>query len=429
MVAETPATRSRIDSAPATSSGLGKETARLDQLTSLRFVAAMMIVMLHATGSFGVQKSALNLNQGVAFFFVLSGFILTYVYPRLDSGPAIRAFYRARIARIWPAHAACFLIGFLLIPYTWNTATGVANLLLVHAWIPQSRFYFSYNDVSWSVSTELFFYLVFPLLVHKLESTWRVKLVGAAMLVIAILCVVNVMDLPAYGSPASDEQGRLVTSNGLLYANPLARLVEFVAGMCVALAWRRSSAVNRGVAAATAIEIAAVLFCIASLLYVRPLAMLGRDYLGGAGAAWLGHTGSVLAFGALIFVFAKGEGAVSRLMTLRVLVLLGEISYSCYLIHHILLYAYHANAARFAHIPDAFAFSIFLVVLFLASYLLWSLVEMPARRLLVGRHAIHGTPSMRWSWRVFLRPSRPLFAGIALILVLSMVRTIATTNG
>ena len=122
-------------------------------------------------------------------------------------------------------------------------------------------------------------------------------------------------------------------------------------------------------------------------------------------------------------MFAKGEGAVSRLMTLRVLVLLGEISYSCYLIHHILLYTYHANAAKFAHIPDAFAFSIFLVVLFLASYLLWSLVEMPARRLLVGRHAIHSTPSMRWSWRVFLRPSRPLFAGIALILVLSMVRT------
>jgi len=406
-----------------------KETARLDQLTSLRFFAAMMIVMLHATGSFGIQKSALTLNQGVAFFFVLSGFILTYVYPRLDSAPAVRAFYRARIARIWPAHAACFLIGFLLIPYAWNTETGVANLLLVHAWIPQSRFYFSYNDVSWSVSTELFFYIAFPLLVHKLESTWRIKIAAAAMLVIAILCVVNVMHLPAYGSPASDDLGRLVTSNGLLYANPLARLFEFVGGMCIALAWRRSSAVSRGVAAATAIEIAAVLFCLASLLYLNPLATLGRDFLGDAGAAWLGHSGSVLAFGALIFVFAKGQGAVSRLMTLPVLVLLGEISYSCYLIHHILLYTYHANAAKFAHVPDAAAFSIFLVVLFLASYLLWALVEMPGRRLLAGRRTIHGTPAMRRSWRVFLRPSRPLFAGITLILVLSMVRTMAATNG
>jgi peptidoglycan/LPS O-acetylase OafA/YrhL len=156
----------------------------------------------------------------------------------------------------------------------------------------------------------------------------------------------------------------------------------------------------------------AVLFCLASLLYLNPLAMLGRDFLGDAAAAWLGHSGSVLAFGALIFVFAKGRRR-SRLMTLPVLVLLGEISYSCYLIHHILLYTYHANAAKFAHVPDAAAFSIFLVVLFLV------LVppvgargnaRSPAPR---GRRMIHGTPAMRRSWRVFLRPSRPLFAGIS----------------
>jgi len=60
-----------MKSATAGSALPAKETARLDQLTSLRFFAAMMIVMLHATGSFGVQKSALTLNQGVAFFFVL----------------------------------------------------------------------------------------------------------------------------------------------------------------------------------------------------------------------------------------------------------------------------------------------------------------------------------------------------------------------
>ena len=416
--------------ASATGSAVpGKETARLDQLTSLRFVAAMMIVMLHATGSFGVQKSALTLNQGVAFFFVLSGFILTYVYPQLDDGRAIRAFYRARIARIWPAHAACFVIGFVVIPYAWNTATGVANLLLVHAWIPQSRFYFSYNDVSWSVSTELFFYLLFPLLIHDFASTWRIKLAAATILVIAILCATNIMALPAYGNPGIGDQGSLVTSNGLLYANPLARLVEFVLGMCIALAWRRSAPLARNLAAATAIEIAAALFCVASLLWLRPLADLGRDVLGTAGAAWLGHSGSVIAFGVVIFVFAKGEGAVSRLMALPALVILGEISYSIYLLHHILLYAYNANAAKFAHVPDAAALSIFLVVLFLASYLLWALVEMPGRRLLAGRHEIHSTPSMRWSWRVFLRPSRPLYAGIALIVVLSVVGTMASTRG
>jgi peptidoglycan/LPS O-acetylase OafA/YrhL len=78
--------------------------ARLDQLTSLRFFAAYLIILYHSVGLFGIERIGVNLGQGVSFFFVLSGFILTYVYPRLDSWTDIRQFWRARFARIWPAY-------------------------------------------------------------------------------------------------------------------------------------------------------------------------------------------------------------------------------------------------------------------------------------------------------------------------------------
>lgn len=59
---------------------------KLDALTSLRFFAAGAIVLHHISGTMGIPRiEGYNLAQGVSFFFVLSGFILLYVYPHLES--------------------------------------------------------------------------------------------------------------------------------------------------------------------------------------------------------------------------------------------------------------------------------------------------------------------------------------------------------
>ncbi len=89
-------------------------------LTSLRFFAAAKIVVFHSVNAFrglGQGKIPFPLGQGVSFFFVLSGFILTYVYPSLSGSHRIRDFYVARIARIWPAHFVTFLLLLWLIPF------------------------------------------------------------------------------------------------------------------------------------------------------------------------------------------------------------------------------------------------------------------------------------------------------------------------
>ena len=76
---------------------------RLNALTSLRFFAAFVVMLHHfISGSLGFAGAA----HGVAFFFVLSGFILTSNYPHLSTWQDRRSFLLARFARIWPAHVA-----------------------------------------------------------------------------------------------------------------------------------------------------------------------------------------------------------------------------------------------------------------------------------------------------------------------------------
>ena len=68
---------------------------KLDVFTSLRFFAAVMIVVYHSNGLFGFSKDRIPILewcQGVSFFFVLSGFILAYVYPKLETWSVIRQF-------------------------------------------------------------------------------------------------------------------------------------------------------------------------------------------------------------------------------------------------------------------------------------------------------------------------------------------------
>lgn len=81
----------------------------------MRFIAAACIVTMHRAGHFGFPADMtlggrLPWHQAVAFFFVLSGIILTYAYPSLGTASELRHFFVARIARNWPGHLFALLV-------------------------------------------------------------------------------------------------------------------------------------------------------------------------------------------------------------------------------------------------------------------------------------------------------------------------------
>ena len=151
--------------------------AELRALTGFRFFAAIYVVWLHfaplkaGLAATFVSHGAVSVN----FFFMLSGFILTYVHDRSSEMDAHtrRKFWFARFARIYPVYGLAFL---LFTPFIYAnlvtlhghstqtasrmTMYGVASLILLQAWSPKLG---GWNPPGWSLSAEAFFYACFPL--------------------------------------------------------------------------------------------------------------------------------------------------------------------------------------------------------------------------------------------------------------------------
>ena len=351
----------------------------------------MMIVLLHAKLYFPwawLQFTPGTLVHGVSFFFVLSGFILTHVYTSKPIPPYFR-FVTLRAGRLWPIHAFAVLLLVIsaLTPLAIVRADSITfdgdgifnrwyvlamNLAMVHSLSPYLVHLFSWNSVSWSISTEFGFYLVFPFLIVGIEKTWGCKLAAAAGLVVMMLVVDRLFNLTRGSGP--DE---LMWT----YANPFFRGFEFCLGMAAYVLWHRHVRnVDFPPWIWTIVEAAMIVIVIAWLysdLFNRVNAIVFTK-------RWFEVAGSSWVFAALIVTFASGRGIIGRFLGLWPCVFLGEISYSIYMLHHILMKAF------FSHDLLNAGEIIFFGVLIIVSALGYMLIECPARnavrRATIGIH-------------------------------------------
>jgi peptidoglycan/LPS O-acetylase OafA/YrhL len=402
----------------------------LRPLTSLRFIAAAMVVLLHSRVMFPVSDrwgESLSLSEGVTFFFILSGFILTYAYPRLDEA-GTRRFLVARLARLWPIHAATLVL--MLIPLAagmWGrppdhvVPAALAALAMVHGWVPYPDSYFAFNSPSWSISTEVAFYLLFPLLIHNWRRTWHVKLMIGLVFTVALTRLST--DVLALPTAAPDQPGADLP--GLLSISPLATVYQFMLGMTAAMIWQPIMRKARlGVAMATLLElgaIGAVVWCLTTIPSLPMLLVPLGAWLGWAWLAWVPPVPlSVLAFATLIVVGALGQGLVSRLLACGPFVLLGEISYSVYLIHLPVIFAYNiVGRPLFGRLPDPVEYAIFWLAVLGSAWLLWWSVERPARAAIRGWYARYEGALSDGQWRI-------VGVGIAALVVAILTIRVAT---
>lgn len=349
---------------------------KLDSLTSLRFFAAAGVVVHHLM-DWQIPHINFDFGVGVSFFFVLSGFILTYVYqaPQQKLGK----YYLARVARIFPLHIATLLFAALfLVPG--YTARGplefVQNLFLLQSWTPTFASVFSYNHVAWTLSVELLFYLIFPAVIFMQRAYMAVLLLTVALIISALAFIDTTS-----AANVSSETG--FSTIALVQSYPILRLPEFLLGIGCALLFAKRHSVGMTKPVVTVFEIGCLLiFAGAVLLHPSAAAWLQSEGVGHSTLTWLKIVGYAPAFGLIIFVFAHEAGAVSQALRWRPLVILGEASFALYMTHQLVFRVFQMNGWGLDG-PSSFWCSLLIALSLATALLTWRFIEIPGRKLVI----------------------------------------------
>jgi peptidoglycan/LPS O-acetylase OafA/YrhL len=351
----------------------------IDSLTSLRFFAAFAIVLHHAKGLVFSSEfmKGVPLPSGVSFFFVLSGFILSYVYSGRMGSIGLYKFYTSRFSKVWPPHILTFVLLMVLIPTNEGWFIALLNASLLQSAVPIPAYYFSFNSVSWSISAELFFYAAFPLLLAGLNKNWHVKLVALLLLGGVGAYIIDLSGVNYY----SPDKWTEFSAHGLAYISPLFRIQEFFMGMLLfkvfdyIKGWK-----GFGFALCTVLEI----FCVAGVVFLTQgiaetisISLIGNEN-NASGEFWA-HCTLGLFFGLVVVCFAINKGVISKILRRRLFVVLGEISFSMYLIHQIVFRFYDVHRTMFESVPKNMIFPLLLIVIFVFAYGIWRFVELPAQ--------------------------------------------------
>lgn len=293
----------------------------LKPLTSLRFVAAVLVYLWHVNVLTQYQTGYL----GVSFFFVLSGFILTYTYKEKFStirNENLFHFYLARFAKIYPVHLLMFLLAVPIVILTSSTINlrlmiyGVINLSLMQSFTATP---FTFNGVSWSISDEMFFYAVFPFVLYTLL---RNPIFKKTFAIIAVMCVIWGVSNYVIGS----YQAKI--DDWVVYSFPPVRIIDFIMGVLLGLAFinHAPSSKESKPYTYTVLEMVTLLVLIGVVMYSPNVTQSLRFSV------------YFLPFWSLlIYVFALQRGYISRLLSNRLLVFLGEVSFSFYMVHGLVL--------------------------------------------------------------------------------------------
>jgi len=304
----------------------------LKPLTSLRFIFALMVFLAHLGGLFfKYNEDFLNHSfakyirmeeghLGVSFFFILSGFILAYNYRDKFINKAItyRDFMLARIFRIYPLHILTLVIAIIIKNSHFDTLVYwgklIVNLLLLQSFVPVKDYFFSFNNLSWSISDEMFFYTLFPILILLV-----LKLKKYTMLLIVVPPII-IAFFPDFKE-----------TRWVYYINPFFRVFDFLIGISLFELYRKTKDQKISFKMGTLIEIASVIVFILFYAFYKDVEKSYRWSI----YYWIPMS-------LIVYVFSFQKGFLSKILSNKKLIWLGEISFCFYMIHQLVINVFWA---------------------------------------------------------------------------------------
>ena len=225
-------------------------------LDMFRLIAALFVVLVHYEILFGhfVIYGSFG-TTALSWFFVLSGFIIAYNYPSLDSVEDYKRFYVHRFIRIYPVYFLAVLVSALFVvigfsalgdqfftevrrPFEisydlpqekdnsfWTLAT-IRHLTFTQSISSIETLKLVFNGPLWSLVLEIYFYLAFPILLFLLKPVNTMRRIIIAFTIGYVLQFALIQ----YFLP-DVERYDVMNLNVTVYTNPAIRGLEFIFGM------------------------------------------------------------------------------------------------------------------------------------------------------------------------------------------------------
>ena len=368
-------------SQPITTGKLPPQT-KLPSLTGSRFLAALLVFLFHSSLPSDLAPFSDPTIQhiftvivgkagwlGVSYFFILSGFIMVWSARDNDT---VGDFYLRRFAKIYPTHCLTWAIAFIIGAMSiYQYKLWSSNLLLLNTWVDDVHYFFVGNRPSWSLCIEAMFYLSFPFLFRVMKTIPEkfdlagLIIVTAASLLVQTYIYIWVEPDKMMGAFPISQQHFWVS-----YIFPPSRIFEFLAGM-----------------------FAARLLMNGRMLVLTKTAsftLLAATYIGSMYIPYQFSMSVVFIIPVcLLIVSIAGDDLKYRntLLNSKTSVWLGEISYSFYMVHFLVLFYFlNLTAGRKFSLPEGIALIAVALVLSVSfASFLYKYFEVPVMKLILEK--------------------------------------------
>lgn len=333
--------------------------AQVKALTSTRAVAAIMVV-IHHFGQ-GIYPFTLSTNLfhcgdiAVSYFFVLSGFVLYISYV---STPVSYADYiKRRIGRIVPLYLFALLffisVAVLFLGYAMHgnaVKEIILSALLLQAYVPSYPLVL--NSPAWTISVEMFFYILFPFCLLLMKKNLRYFIILTAVLFL----VAQYFSLKYYPARWSLPDNIVDT----VFFNPVMHISQFLVGMAGGYIYLQL----RPVALRYQWTPVVLFVAIVLLIAYRP--------------ANVSYEVGLIAPVFMLFIVSVAMRD-PKWMNAGFFVFLGEISYGIYILQFPVFKLLESLNSRYVHLYPPFLFFSGLLILIMVAASTYFMIEKPLR--------------------------------------------------
>lgn len=336
----------------------------------MRTIAAMMVFVYHNRKywrndlPFEIMRFISEWHIGVTVFFVLSGFLLAYRYEEkpLESKKSYLKYILLRIARIFPLYWILLSCYFLDKTYSKNLDTYFLQYSLFYSLFEK----YSVSGIvqAWSLTVEFFFYLLAPFLFILLKKNWKYCILFLAGFFLIGWSI-------GYGLHGynGNSKGFLYPLKFMVGSTFFGRSTEFFFGMLLAYLMKK----EKGIQFLKNLKKPTLFGGISILISIIAIAFFARNNFVHGVERWEGRLIHEFLLPVAIAVFFWGliseKTIISKILSTKFFVLLGNASFVFYLIH---LSYFNMKLKSYIYLPDRN-----FVLLWICSIIIYSIIEKP----------------------------------------------------